>query len=126
MDTMTVNYNTWTVTFYIWTTFFLVGGLKFGRTWWFVACGIMMTFTALCKRQGATLFPLIIAVLWLAPYLSLPQDWAKPERRRRLVAYRGESCRLRCSSGSSTRVSMTSPAARQPMRKREAPARRPD
>ena len=88
-DSMTVNYNTWMIAPYVWSTAFFVLGLARGRLGWFVACGVAMTLAALCKRQGGVLFPLYLVVLAALPHLSLPEGWARPRPRRWMLGYLG-------------------------------------
>ncbi|MFH1131659.1 MAG: glycosyltransferase family 39 protein [Pseudomonadota bacterium] len=87
MDSMTVNYNSWMLPAYVWCTVFFIGGLKSGRLWWFVACGISLALAALLKRQGAVLFPLFVVVIWFAPYLTMPLGWPQMRRRGAFIAY---------------------------------------
>ncbi len=63
---------------YVWATVFFVAAAKSGRLRWLVACGAMLAFAGLLKRQAAVLFPVFATLLVLAPRLEWPQDWAEP------------------------------------------------
>ncbi len=86
-DIMTVNYNTWMITPYIWSTVFFLLGLKYGGWFWFLSCGIAVTWAALFKRPGATIFPLYLGVLAIAPWLTFPRAFLRPPRASSIFAY---------------------------------------
>lgn len=92
-DSMTVNYNTWMITAYVWCTVFFIAGLKRGSLRWFVLCGVTLAWAALFKRQAGVLFPIFPLVLWLAPRLGLPPRWRllrrEGQHRRAIYAFLG-------------------------------------
>lgn len=86
LDSMTVNYNSWMITPYIWSVALLAAGLRRGRWGWFFAAGITATLAALLKRQGAVVVPVLGLVTLLLPQLERPGGpGQKPLRRWRPV-----------------------------------------
>ena len=77
-DSIDINYGAWMAPAYIWATVFFVAAAKSGRLRWLVACGAMLAFAGLLKRQAAVLFPVFAAMLVLAPRLERPEGWADP------------------------------------------------
>lgn len=88
-DSMTVNYNSWMITPYIWATVLLVLGLKRGGLGWLIGAGIVGVLGALLKRQGATIVPLFGLILLAGRFLPAPGGWRPPSRWRGVFAYSG-------------------------------------
>ncbi|MCA9667069.1 MAG: hypothetical protein KC503_15835 [Myxococcales bacterium] len=88
-DSLTVNYNSWMITGYVWTTALFVIGLRRGKLGWLAAAGATMVWTALLKRQGGVVMPLFVALIALGPHLPLPRGWVGIKRSSGLLAYVG-------------------------------------
>ncbi len=88
-DSIDINYNGWMMAPYAAAAALLIGGLKRGGLGWIVACGATLAVTGLCKRQGALVFPVFVALLALSPRLRAPEGWTPPAPRRALPAFAG-------------------------------------
>jgi hypothetical protein len=71
-DSIDINYGAWMITPYIWACVLLFWGLRKvdegalkGAIWLIFGCGLMVTLSALMKRQGAVLTPLIALTVFL-------------------------------------------------------------
>ena len=86
-DSLTVNYNSWMIGAYIWSTVLFIAGLRYGRKGWFVAAGASIVWAALLKRQGGVLLPLFVVLLCFGHRLQRPYGWPKLSRARAATCY---------------------------------------
>ena len=86
IDSITVNYNAWMATPYIWCTAFFVAALRRRSLGLFVVAGIVGAIAGLTKRQGGFIVPALGMLLICARWIPVPSEWPHV-RRRSLIAF---------------------------------------
>ena len=86
-DGMTINYNAWMITPYIWGIALLAVALRRRRLHWFFCAGLAMGLAGLLKRQGVLLPVMCLALLVALPTLDRRFRRPKSANVRRLLIF---------------------------------------